>query len=453
VLDIATASNEAARGPATSESLPFDSVQDAIKSLRQGKYSVARSATGPGAGLLKKLASEFKSRSIAQLKRILEQSIALSRSKELGIWAYGNASRFKGAAETAVVAIQDVSKSARDIENLSKASRQRVQNAHTIASATTKDAQATREIMDKSTVSFDRLNARLKTLNAAIEQIGSFAGEIENISTQTKLLALNATIEAARAGQAGKGFAVVAQEVKSLSEQTSRSTELINKQLANVFLGMKEMTDAMQEGASNIAQGVESVHGMINSIEKIDHEVAGTADEITTMLDTLASQVAMIGNAVEAVREIGPLAENNAADAESNMASFSKLETVLCQQIEEFDEFEISSQWYIRSRGEFAHWKNAFAELLVGLRSVDSIEVPIISHPLGARLENGDVPAHLSGNVDELRRLAGTLSGLGTDIVTHMTSGDAGSAIGAYVKAAEQTEEVDRLVTQLTFEE
>ncbi len=88
-----------------------------------------------------------------------------------------------------------------------------------------------------------------------VEKITQLTTDILSISSQTNLLALNASIEAARAGEAGKGFAVVADEIRQLAESS--------KDTANNIQGINEMV-------------IESVHGLINSANKITEFIEKT---------------------------------------------------------------------------------------------------------------------------------------------------------------------------------
>ena len=87
----------------------------------------------------------------------------------------------------------------------------------------------------------------MSQLDRSGSEIGGVIKLIGDIAEQTNLLALNATIEAARAGTAGKGFAVVAQEVKTLSQETSKSANDISVRIDSIRNASRGAIAAIEE--------------------------------------------------------------------------------------------------------------------------------------------------------------------------------------------------------------
>ncbi|QQO19178.1 HAMP domain-containing protein [Bradyrhizobium diazoefficiens] len=180
-----------------------------------------------------------------------------------------------GSSQTVSAAAEELSASIREIAS---------QVART--STVTKSAVAGRE----------QARSTIQTLAGSVKKIAEVSDLIGGIAGQTNLLALNATIEAARAGDAGRGFAVVAAEVKSLSDQTAKSTEEIGRLIAEIQTSTQAAVNAVETMGGHIVE----IDGVATSVAAAMEEQDAATREITRSISesaTAAKEVsAKIGN-------------------------------------------------------------------------------------------------------------------------------------------------------------
>ncbi|RII28787.1 MAG: methyl-accepting chemotaxis protein [Geobacter sp.] len=170
---------------------------------------------------------------------------------------------------------------------------------------------------------------RFMAFNAKLQQVGKIADFIGDIARQTNMLALNASIEAARAGEYGKGFAVVAEEVRKLSDGTSKYAGDIVELIAMLKEESGKVQETIVEGSRLIVDGKKNIDTTAASFREILDTVIGTESKANSIADLSQMQTDGAEKMVRAVDEIARVAEDNAASTQQVSAASEEQSTAM----------------------------------------------------------------------------------------------------------------------------
>ncbi len=135
------------------------------------------------------------------------------------------------------------------------------------------DVQQTAETVGELAEQFSDVEQSVQSLIKHSTSIQSVLEVIQDIAEQTNLLALNAAIEAARAGEQGRGFAVVADEVRSLAQRTSDSTDEIQQMVGNLQQHSNDAMRSLEQNRDQVNAGVARSKTAEASIQEIAEEL------------------------------------------------------------------------------------------------------------------------------------------------------------------------------------
>jgi methyl-accepting chemotaxis protein len=224
-----------------------------------------------------------------------------------------------GAQEQAAAVAQTVT----TVDEVSQTADQAAQRVKTVGESvqrTLEVGKTGRKVVEDSLGAMEAVKEKVETtaeniltLAEQAQAIGDIIATVNDIAEQTNLLALNAAIEASRAGEHGKGFAVVAGEVKTLADQSKKSTAQVRQILGEIQKATNTAVLSTEQVTKGVGAAIKVGGQAGETIKTLSETLTETARAVAQIAASVGQQATGMAQIHQAMKNIDQVAKQNTA--------------------------------------------------------------------------------------------------------------------------------------------
>jgi methyl-accepting chemotaxis protein len=195
-------------------------------------------------------------------------------------------------------------------------------------------------------------------LSNKVDKIRMVMHVMDEVAQKTELLSLNASIEATRAGEMGKGFALVANEIRSMAENSKRSSQEIGRIVDDIFEDNKAVIEVLRKSEQDVGKGRGIIKGMVGTFKEMLSGVAEISTDVKAVEAVTLRQVKEIRGLLTHFEALSRLAQENFVSTQKtsvgtkNQKEGMQKIVELMQSLNTLSEKMMASQRRFRLRGD-----------------------------------------------------------------------------------------------------